>query len=80
MLGQDYYDIAAAVARLSPADRRQLAGKVHLWVGAQDSLYLDRAAIRFAASANRIGLDVKLTVVPERDHFDHYTDGNDRLG
>jgi hypothetical protein len=53
---------------------------VHLWVGAQDSFYLDCAAIRFSASANRLGLDVKLTVVPERDHFDLYTDGNDRLG
>jgi hypothetical protein len=76
----DHYDIAAAVARLSPAGRRALAGKLHLWVGAQDTFYLDRAAIRFAATANRVGLDVKLTVVPKRDHFDLHAVGDDRLG
>lgn len=77
---RDHYDVAAAVARLSAADRRVLAGKLHLWVGAQDSFYLDRAAIRFAEAAGRSSVKVQLTVVPERDHFDLYTVGNDRLG
>jgi hypothetical protein len=76
----DHDDVAAAVARLAPGERRKLAGKLHVWVGAQDSFYLDRAAVRFAESSNRLGLDVKLTVVSGRDHFDLYTDGTDRLG
>jgi S-formylglutathione hydrolase FrmB len=75
----DHYDLSAALERLAPADRRALSGKLHLWVGSQDTFYLDRAAMRFAAAANRIGIDAKLVVVPERDHFNLYTEGTDRL-
>lgn len=75
----DHYDLSAALDRLSPSDRRALSGKLHLWVGAQDTFHLDRAAIRFAEAAHRVGIDAKLTIVPERDHFNLYTEGNDRL-
>lgn len=76
----DHYDLAAALARLAPADRRALAGKLHLWVGGEDSFYLDRAAVRFGAAAKAAGIDTQLTVVPGRDHFTLYTVGEDRLG
>ena len=75
----DHFDQTVALTRLSASDRRALAGKIHLWVGSQDTFYLDRAAIRFAEMANQGGIDVKLTVVPERDHFNLYTQGTDRL-
>jgi hypothetical protein len=75
----DHYDLAAALERLSPSDRQALSGKLHLWVGAQDTFHLDRAAMRFAEVAHRNGIDATLTIVPERDHFNLYTEGSDRL-
>jgi len=75
----DHFDVAVALARLSPTDRHSLAGKLHLWVGSQDSFYLDRAAIRFAKAANDAGVDVQLTIIPGRDHFNLYTVGDDRF-
>ena len=75
----DHYDVAAALARLSPADRRALAGKLHLWVGGADTFYLDRAVGRFADAARSAGVNATVTVVPGRDHFTLYTEGADRL-
>jgi S-formylglutathione hydrolase FrmB len=77
---REHYDVAAQLARLSPANRRALAGKLHLWVGAQDTFYLDRAVMRLADVAKAANLRATVTVVPERDHFTLYTEGTDRLG
>jgi S-formylglutathione hydrolase FrmB len=76
----NHADMAAALARASPATRRALAGKLHLWVGSEDTFYLDRAAVRFAEAARQAGVDARLTVLPGRDHFNLYTVGDDRLG
>lgn len=77
---RDHYDLSAALARMSPSERKALAGKLHLIVGAEDTFYLDRAVIRFGDEAHRLGIDAKVTVVPGRDHFTLYTVGDDRLG
>jgi hypothetical protein len=76
---QDNFDLSAALARLSQRERLALQGKIHIWVGSQDTFHLDRAAILFAEAAKRAGIAMTLTVIPGRDHFDLYTEGTDRL-
>ena len=75
-----HYDLAASLARLTPADRRAITGNLHLWVGSVDSNYLDEAVRKFAAAAKSAGVDAALTIVPGRTHFDLYTKNGDPLG
>ena len=77
---QAHYDLAASLAQLDPADRRALAGKLHLWVGGADSFYLDCAVRRFGAAAKARDLDAAVTIVPVATHFDLYTEKGDALG
>lgn len=76
----EHYDLSARLAHMAPVERKALAGKLHLIVGAEDTFYLDRAVIRFGDEVKRLGVDARLTIVPGRDHFTLYTVGDDRLG
>jgi hypothetical protein len=77
---QTRYDLAASLTRLSPADRRVLRGRLHLWVGGSDSNYLDGAVRMFDVAAKAAGLDAAVTIVPGRTHFDLYTENGDTFG
>jgi hypothetical protein len=77
---RDRHDLAATLARLTPADRRALAGKLHLWAGGSDSFYLDGAVRRFDAAAKAAGVPATVAIVPDRTHFDLYTENGDPLG
>lgn len=77
---QAHYDLAAGLARLPPADRRALHGKLHIWVGGSDSNYLDGAVRTFDVAAKAAGLDAAVAIVPGRTHFDLYTDNGDTFG
>ena len=77
---QAHYDLAATLAHITPADRQSLAGKLHLWAGGSDSFYLDGAVRRFGAAAKAVEVDATVTIVPDRTHFDLYTENGDPLG
>jgi len=77
---QAHYDLAAGLARLTPADRRALHGKLHIWVGGSDSNYLDGAVRKFDVVAKAAELDAAVAIVPGRTHFDLYTENGDTFG
>jgi hypothetical protein len=55
-----------------------LKGKIHLFVGTEDTFYLDGAAHSLESTLDRLGGLAQFTFLPGRSHFDVYVDGNDR--
>jgi Putative esterase len=57
---------------------RDLRGKIHLFVGTEDTFYLDRAAHNLQSTLDRLGAKAEFTFLPGRTHFDLYVEGQDR--
>jgi len=76
----DHYDIANIVARDWKRLKPDLDGKIHLYVGADDSFYLDGPAHRLQATFLRLGAHEDFTFVPGKTHFDLMAAGNDPDG
>ena len=74
----DHYDIARRIethwATLAP----DLRGKIHLFVGTDDTFYLDSAAHRLQSLLDRLHGEARFTFIPGRTHFDLYQKGDDR--
>ena len=74
---REHYDIAHLVqkdwSRLKPS----LDGKIHVTVGAADAFYLDGPAMRLKAVLDGLGAKTRFEFVPERSHFDLYSEGKD---
>ena len=47
----------------------KLQGKIHLWMGDQDTFYLAGAASLLKQSLARFGSDAQIEIVPDQDHF-----------
>jgi len=76
----DHFDIAYRVVKDWPALKKDLDGKIHLYVGTADTFYLDGAAHRFEAALHSVGAKATFVYVPDRTHFDLYKIGDDRRG
>lgn len=55
-----------------------LKGKIHLFVGTDDTFYLDGAAHSLQSTLDRLGGDAEFTFLPGRSHFNVYVQGEDR--
>ncbi len=55
-------------------------GKIHLFVGTDDTFYLDGAAHSLQATLDRLGGDGQFTFLPGRSHFNVYQVGEDHYG
>ena len=55
-----------------------LRNKIHLFVGTDDTFYLDGAAHSLESTLNRLGGEPHFTFLPGRSHFDVYVEGADR--
>ncbi len=77
---RDHYDIAYRMKRQWPMLKKNLDGKIHLYVGTADTFYLDGAAHRLKAVLDSLGARTDIRFLPDRTHFDLYTIGKDRLG
>jgi hypothetical protein len=55
-----------------------LQGKIHLFVGTDDTFYLDGAAHSLQATLDRLGGHAQFTFLPGRSHFNVYDVGTDR--
>jgi hypothetical protein len=55
-----------------------LHGKIHLFVGTDDTFCLDGAAHSLESTLNRLGGDPHFTFLPGRSHFNVYLVGDDR--
>jgi S-formylglutathione hydrolase FrmB len=62
------YDIRQAVARNWKTIGPRLGGKLHVYVGGDDTFYLERAAGLLKAALTELGSDAVVEVFPGRDH------------
>jgi S-formylglutathione hydrolase FrmB len=56
-----------------------LQGKIHLFVGTDDTFYLDGAAHSLQSTLDHLGGKAEFTFLPGRSHFDVYKSGDDRF-
>ena len=76
---KEHYDIAhhmeANWSTLAP----DLTGKIHLFVGTEDTFYLDGAAHRLDSLLNHLHAQAQFTYIPGKTHFDLYQKGDDKF-
>jgi S-formylglutathione hydrolase FrmB len=76
----DHYDLAYVAEKYWPQRGSMLKGRIHLYVGTEDSFYLDSSAHLFEARLQKLGADPHFTYIPGKTHFDIYSIGNDSDG
>lgn len=76
----DHYDIAYRLKTHWPQLKKDLDGKIHLYVGTADTFYLDGAAHKLKAVLDGLGAKSSFHFIPDRTHFDLYRIGDDRQG
>jgi len=74
----EHYDIARRIETHWTSLAPDLRGKIHLFVGTDDTFYLDGAAHRLQALLDRLHGQAQFNFVPGRTHFDLYQEGDDR--
>lgn len=62
------YDIRLFLERNWDSLKPRLAGKLHVFVGSEDTFYLEGAVARLKETLNRLGSDAVVEIVPGRDH------------
>ena len=73
-----HYDIVQYLNNNAKTIAPDLQGKIHLFVGTDDTFYLDGAAHSLQSTLARLGIKSEFVFRPGRSHFDLYMDGNDR--
>jgi enterochelin esterase-like enzyme len=64
----DKYDIRSKLEREWKALGPKLAGKLHVYTGAEDTFYLEGAVRLLQASLKALGSDAVVEIIPGRDH------------
>jgi hypothetical protein len=72
-----HYDIVKRLNSNWKAIGPDLKGKIHLFVGTDDTFYLDGAAHSLQATLDRLGGNAEFVFLPGRSHFDVYKVGDD---
>ena len=72
-----HYDIVQRLNDNWKSIGPDLQGKVHLFVGTDDTFYLDGAAHSLQATLDRLGGHAQFTFLPGRSHFNVYSVGED---
>ena len=75
---REHYDIVERIQRNWNTIGPDLKGKIHLFVGTDDTFYLDGAAHSLQSTLDRLGGDAQFTFLPGRSHFNVYLVGTDR--
>jgi hypothetical protein len=74
----EHYDIAHRIESNWPTLAPSLSGKIHVFVGTEDTFYLDGAEHRLQALLDRLHANAQFTFVPGKSHFDLYQQGDDK--
>ncbi len=77
---REHYDIAYRVVKDWPSLKKDLDGKIRLYVGTADTFYLDGSAHRLEAALQSVGAKASFVYLPDRTHFDLYKVGDERYG
>jgi hypothetical protein len=75
-----HYDIAGYVAAHWAALKGDLDGKIHVFVGTEDSFFLDGPTRALQAVLDRLGAKSEFRYLPGRTHNDVYREGSDDEG
>jgi hypothetical protein len=73
-----HYDIVRRLNSNWKTIGPDLKGKIHLFVGTDDTFYLDGAPASLQATLDRLGGNAEFVFLPGRSHFDVYKVGDDR--
>jgi hypothetical protein len=76
---RNHYDISHNLETNWATLKPDLRGKIHLFVGTDDTFYLDGAAHRLQALLERLDGQGHFTFIPSRTHFDLYWQGEDHM-
>ncbi|GAC1307319.1 MAG: hypothetical protein NVSMB21_11130 [Vulcanimicrobiaceae bacterium] len=63
------FDLTRRVRETWPRVGPRLAGKLHVFVGTEDTFHLETSVARFAAALREVGGDARAVFVPGADHF-----------
>ncbi len=63
-----HYDIRMILEKNWPALAPKLAGKLHVYMGSDDTFYLEGATRRLQESLKKLGSDAVVEIVPGKDH------------
>jgi S-formylglutathione hydrolase FrmB len=74
----DHYDIGRMIVRDWAALKPHLDGKIHLTVGAADTWYLDKAAMKLEEAMKSVGAKTDFRYLPGKGHNDVYSRPGDR--
>jgi len=74
----EHYDIAHRIETNWTTLKPDLRGKIHLFVGTDDTFYLDSAAHRLQSLLDRLHAEAQFTFISEKTHFDLYQKGDDK--
>jgi enterochelin esterase-like enzyme len=75
---RDHYDIVYRLQREWPQLKRDLDGKIHLYVGTADTFYLDGAAHKLKAVLDGLHAKSDIRFLQDKTHMDLYVQGKDR--
>jgi hypothetical protein len=75
----DHYDISHNLEANWKTLKPDLRGKIHLFVGTDDTFYLDGAAHRLQSLLERLDGQGHFTFIPSKTHFDLYWQGEDHF-
>lgn len=76
---RNHYDIVERLKKNWSTIGPDLQGKIHFWVGTDDTFYLDGAAHSLQSTLQGLGCKAEFTFLPGRSHFDVYVAGSDRF-
>jgi hypothetical protein len=62
------YDIRMLLEQNWKQLEPKLKGKIHVFVGDQDTFYLDSAVVRLQETMSKLGSDAVIEIVPGKDH------------
>ena len=63
------YDIRLVLERNWEQLGPKLQGKLHVFMGDQDTFYLEGATVLLKQSLAKLGSDARVDIMPGRDHF-----------
>jgi hypothetical protein len=75
---RSHYDIVERLKNNWNTIGPDLKGKIHLFVGTDDTFYLDGAAHSLQSTLDQLGGEEQFTFLPDRSHFNVYVQGEDR--
>jgi hypothetical protein len=76
---RNHYDISHNIEANWKTLKPDLQGKIHLFVGTDDTFYLDGAAHRLQSLLERLDGQSRFTFIPSKTHFDLYWQGEDHM-